>query len=388
MADRNKLIAERLRRERESLGYTLKDVSRKMGFENHQVLGNIESGKRPLKASELVSLAGLYGRNVDFFLKEQSSAPRVLWRDPARTEQTVMAEHKFVEMCQNYRRLLDLTAEGGHTDFTPPVLAAPSKQALAQRKFHYVVELAERTRKGLGLGARPAHSLAEILEGVFGVLVLYWDLKNAGSAASLSGDDCKAIVINAGNAPWRRNYDLAHELFHLITWDLFSQEEISAPSKSGKKSLVEQLADAFASALLLPEEEVRAEFHKRVFNKQITYISLIEIAREFKVSTEALLWRLSNLILLKQKDVQEYLGDGEVRGIDRQARRSEKVTDGPVRPSARYVALAIKAYFIGKISRARFAEYVGIPLSSVADFLQRRGYSDDGDYSVAFPAHS
>jgi XRE family transcriptional regulator, fatty acid utilization regulator len=388
MADRDKTIGDRLRKERESLGYKLIYVAQKMGFENHQVLGNIESGKRPLKASELVQLSGLYGRNVDFFLTEQSAAPKVLWRDQARTEETVLAEHKFVEICQGYRKLLDLTEKGARMDGSLPLPAVRSKQAITQRTFYYVVELAEQTRKSLGLGARPAHSLADVLEASFGVLVLYRDLKTAGSAASLSGGGCRAIVINSTNAPWRRNYDLAHELFHLITWDLFSEDEICAPPKQGKKNRVEQLADAFASALLLPEEEVRSEFQKRVFDKKITYISLVEIAREFRVSTDALLWRLTNLMLLKRKDAEKCLADSGIKDIDRQARNEDKAWDKPPYLSARYVALAIKAYFMGKISRARFAEYVGIPFSGVANFLEMNDYSDDGDYSVALTAHS
>jgi XRE family transcriptional regulator, fatty acid utilization regulator len=388
MADRDRAIGDRLRKERESLGYKLNYVARRMGFENHQVLGNIESGKRPLKASELLRLSSLYGRNVEFFLREQSAAPRVLWRDPARTEKTILAEHKFVEICQGYAKLLDLTGQGAYMDASIPVLTACDKQAIMQRTFNYVVELAEQTRRSLDLGSRPAHSLADVLEARFGVLVLYLDLKAAGSAASLSGGGCRAIVINSADMPWRRNFDLAHELFHLITWDLFSEDEIFAPSRQGKKNLIEQLANAFASALLLPEEEVRSEFQKRVSNKKIAYISLVEIAREFKVSTDALLWRLTNLMLLKRKDVEKCLADREIKDIERQARNEDKEWYKTPHLSARYVTLAIRAYFMGKISRARFAEYIDCSFSKVADFLELNGYNDDGDYSVALTAHS
>jgi Zn-dependent peptidase ImmA (M78 family)/transcriptional regulator with XRE-family HTH domain len=388
MTDRDKLIGERLRKERESLGYKLNDVAQKMGFEHHQILGNIESGKRPLKAVELVQLSGLYGRNAAHFLREDSAVvPRVLWRDAAKTDETVLAERKFIEICEGYTRLLHLTKEDPVADAVP-CLALPDKRTLIQRGFGYIIGLAEQARKSLALGARPAHSLANVLESNFGVLVLYRDLKNAGSAASLSVGDCRAIVINSTEAPWRRNYDLAHELFHLVTWDLFSEEEIALPSRGGKKSLVEQLADAFASALLLPEEEVRSEFRKKVVDRKITYISLVEIAREFKVSTDALLWRLTNLGLLRQKDVEKCLTEGEIRNVDRQARSEDGAWEKAPHLSARYVMLAIKAYFMGKISRARFSEYVDIPFSSVSDFLEMNGYRDDGNYSIALTAHS
>lgn len=389
MTDRDRFIGERLKKERESLGYKLNDVARKIGFEHHQILSNIESGKRSLKAIELVQLSELYGRNVEYFLKGPSAAvPRVLWRDSANGQEKALAERKFIEICEGFRRLLRLTGEDAIAD-TAPRVAAPDKQAIMRRPFDYVVELAEQTRKSLSLGARPAHSLANVLESNLGVLVLHRDLTNAGSAASLSVGDCRAIVINAEEAPWRRNYDLAHELFHLLTWELFSQKEIDTPSaKGGRKSMVEQLADAFASALLLPEEEVRSGFRKKVVDKTITYISLVEIAREFRVSTEALLWRLATLRLLGRKDVEKCLAEGEIRNVDRQTRSADGAWERPPYLSARYVMLAIKAYFMGKISRARFSEYVNIPLSSVSEFLEKNGYRDDGNYSIALTAHS
>jgi Zn-dependent peptidase ImmA (M78 family)/plasmid maintenance system antidote protein VapI len=388
MPDKDRMIAERLKRERESIGYKLTDVARRMGFENHQVLGNIEGGKRSIKASELVRLARIYGRSAEFFLGEQSPAPRILWRDSAKTEGTKLAEHKFLDICQRYSKLLTLTQENIQPDFIRPLLSAANKQVMMSRSFYYVTELAEQARKMLDLGARPAHSLADVLEGSFGVLVVHWDLENAGSAASLCGEDCRAVVINTGDAPWRRNYDLAHELFHLITWDLFSEEEICEPPKQGKKNLIEQWADAFASALLLPEEEVRNEFQKRVVNREITYINLVEIAREFRVSIDALLWRLAALSLLKRKDVDGLLRDRRIREIDKQARSADSSWYESPYLSSRYVMLAIKAYFMGKLSRARFAEYIDKPFSQVTDFLAMNGYADDGDYTIAFAAHS
>jgi transcriptional regulator with XRE-family HTH domain len=136
MVEKETLIGDRLRKERESLGHKLKDVARKMGFENHQVLGNIESGKRPLKASELVQLSRLYGRNLDYFLTEQTvEAPRILWRERAQTEETLLAERKFIEICDGYRRLLKLTGEATGTNALLPFLTVPSKQALIHGRF-------------------------------------------------------------------------------------------------------------------------------------------------------------------------------------------------------------------------------------------------------------
>ncbi len=383
--DKNKAIAYALKKERESLNYTLKHVSEKMGFSNYQTLSSIESDERDIKAWELVKLAEIYGRKIDFFISKQTgiSQPKVLWRDPSKTEQTIEAEQRFLLFCQNYKRLLELTNE----DNTKlPIFPFPShdKKEFRNRGFNYVVELSEECRRILNLGGRPAYSLSNILEQVLGILVLYMDLGSGGSGASTSGDFGRAILINSSDAPWRRNYDLAHELFHLITWDIFSEKDIYSESKKGK-SEVEQWADAFASAILLPAEEVRREFSKRLEDSKITYISLIEIAREFKVSIDALLWRLVNLNLLKRKDVEKCIEDGEIKDIDKKLRIIDWADEKPYL-SSRYIALAIKALQMGKLSKAKFAEYINKPFSEVSSFLKKYGYDENEDYSIAFVA--
>jgi Zn-dependent peptidase ImmA (M78 family)/transcriptional regulator with XRE-family HTH domain len=384
--DKNKAIAYLLKKERDSLNYTLKHVSKKMGFSNYQTLSSIEAGERDIKAWELVKLAEIYGRKIDFFISGQTgiSQPKVLWRDPSKTEQTIEAERRFLLFCQNYKRLLELTKEDNTKLPIFPFSSHDKIEFRSSRGFNYVVELSEECRRILNLGGRPAYSLSNILEQVLGILVLYMDLGSGGSGASTSGDFGRAILINSSDSPWRRNYDLAHELFHLITWDIFSDEEIYSKSKKDK-SEVEQWANAFASAILLPAEEVRREFSKRLEGNKIAYISLIEIAREFKVSIEALLWRLVNLNLLKRKDVEKCIEEGEIKDIDKKMRIKDWEDEKPYL-SSRYIALAIKALQLGRISKAKFAEYVNKPFSEVSSFLKKYGYDENEDYSIAFTA--
>jgi Zn-dependent peptidase ImmA (M78 family) len=381
--NKNKALALVLKKERESLKYSLKDVAEKMGFPNYQTLSSIESGEREIKAWELVKLAEIYGRKIDYFLSPQIEIvqPRVLWRDPAKTENKIETERRFLSFCQNYKRLLELMKE---EYIKLPAFAQPEKNEFKKDGFDYTVELAEEYRRTLNLGGRPAYSLPNILEQILGILVLYIDLGTGGSGASTSGEFGKAVLVNSSDAPWRRNYDLAHELFHLLTWDLFSDEEIYSKTKSGK-SEVEQWADAFASAFLLPSEEVRREFSRRLEGSKISYINLVEIAREFKVSIEALLWRLVNLKLLKRKDVIDCIEQGKIKDIDKKMRIADWADDKPYL-SSRYITLAIKALQLGKISKAKFAEYIDKPFSEASAFLRKYGYDENEDYSVAFAA--
>ncbi len=383
--DKNKTISLNLKKEREALGYTLKQISEKMGFPNYQTLRSIENSHREIKAWELAKLANIYNRGIDFFMvdKQEISEPLVLWRTPAQTMEKNRAESLFLLYCRNYHRLLDLTGETDKT-YTSIYLKTPNKQDFKKRPYDYVVELADEYRRILNMGGRPANSLSDTLEQIMGVMVFYLDLGDSGSAASTIGEFGKAILINSSDAPWRRNYNLAHEFFHLITWDTFSQEEIFSES-SKEKNNVERWADAFASVLLLPAEEVRKEFLKRLDGKSIEYISLVEIAREFRVSIEALLWRLVNLNLIKKKVVLECLEKGEIKDIDKKMRITDWMDDKAYL-SSRYITLAIKALQRGSLSKAKFAEYVNKPFSEVSSFLKKNGYDENEDYSIAFAA--
>jgi len=176
---------------------------------------------------------------------------------------------------------------------------------------------------------------------------------------------------------------LAHEFFHVLTWDLFSTEEVYRDPHPGKKTRIEQLAEVFASALLLPEEEIRKEIDLRRRGKTIDYISLTEVAREFEVSLAALLWRLVNIGIMKKERVTKLLEQGNILNIDKSGRiKKQDFPHVPISP--RYISLAIQAYHLGKISKARFAEYIDTNFSSVSSFLKDMGYNEDQDYSVEY----
>ncbi|HEY0462625.1 MAG TPA: ImmA/IrrE family metallo-endopeptidase [Polyangiaceae bacterium] len=59
-----------------------------------------------------------------------------------------------------------------------------------------------------------------MLEEQCGVKVFHLDFEPRGTAASShSAGFGNAVLLNKKNPKWRRNFDLAHELFHLLTWN-------------------------------------------------------------------------------------------------------------------------------------------------------------------------
>jgi Zn-dependent peptidase ImmA (M78 family) len=140
------------------------------------------------------------------------------------------------------------------------------------------------------------------------------DLGKKGSAACVMGEFGPAILMNKSEAPWRRNYNFAHELFHLIAWESLSPDFLTSDEKIWGK--VEQVAEVFASNLLLPADLVLNAFNEKVSNNKIYYIDLVGIARDFDVSTSALLYRLLNLGQVDKKTVEKLLSDPEFIKLD------------------------------------------------------------------------
>ncbi len=380
-----KVLANRLKKERESLDITLKEVSEKLEFNNYQTLSSIEAGEREIKAWELAKLAEIYGRDIDFFLNLESiqKEVRILWRSRETSPQKTKVERQFISICKRYQSLLKLLEEP-NTPKTGSKLNIDKHELLAKSAFKKVENLANAYIRILDLGSRPSCSLPKILEEEMGIKIIFLPLEsNISGGSTIDEEFGLAILVNSNDAPWRRNFDLAHEFFHLITWNDFSPEEIYQNDSLGKNR-IEQLADVFSSTLLLPENEVRDEFEKRTVEKSISYLDLVHIARDFDVSIEALLWRLVNLGLLKRENIQEELEKKTIKDVDKKYRHSDWAETVKPHLSNRYISLAIKAFHLRKISKGKLAEYVGENYSAIPSFLKKYGYDENEDYTIAY----
>lgn len=371
----SKAIAARLAAAREDAGFTLRDAARALGFESYQVLSKIEKSERPVRAVELVRFAETYQRSVSYFLSTEvpSARPAVLWRGRADAPSTKRVEQKFLRYCEDYVRLEELTGR------------APAEFPLGCAKeigsYDEAHELGEGFARQMELGSHPAKEIRMVLEGRYGVKVLVDDTEGAGSAASVRDSFGAGILLSRREPPWRKNYNLAHELFHLATWDVYSPADIHP--ETGSKSLPEKYADAFASALLLPEMSVRKAFESRVKKDRVlTYAECITMAREFCVSTQALLYRLMGLRLVKRSEAEKAMESEDFVHQNKEQRKDDWSADSDWGVSERFIGLAFECLLSGKLSRSRCAEMLGIHRSQVDAFLTAFGYDSSGDYSV------
>ena len=363
-------LHERLAQAREAAGFSLADATRKLDLKHYQILSAMEKGTRNVSANELISMARLYGRSLDYFFEaEVPSDPVPLWRRTAGSN-VQKEQRQFLAFLENYSRLENLL---GLKRRWKELLTNLDGDDFAENGFEIADKLGTDIHKRLDLGSRPACNLLNVLENTLRFKVIHLDLDVGLSGASMVDSALGVgILINTHDAPWRRNFDLAHELFHIVTWNLFSHEEIGDRTRKTKP---EQYADNFAASLLLPQEHIFDVLKEITLNQELKLVDVIELAKEFGVSSAAVLWRLVNLRKLKKGQVDRILGDPEFQNLDRDMRQGLYEEYRPAKFPQRYISLACRCLMEGKISRGLFAEYMEIDRSEIDDYLSAAGFA-------------
>jgi Zn-dependent peptidase ImmA (M78 family)/transcriptional regulator with XRE-family HTH domain len=349
-------LGKSIREARERLKWAQSKLASEAGFGSAQIVSSIEAGAREVKAGELVRIAKALNTSLDNLLNpELRPEPQVAWREQPADG---FEEHEtsFLLKCERYG-LLEKWCRTTFGQQLPALRFTSSCPSFAD-----VQRQADNVRNVLQLGGRPACSLEKTLEEDYGVKIFYEDLGVIGGAAfSVKSWFGTAVLLNSCHAPWRRNYSLAHELFHLLTCDQLGGCVADS---------IEKLANSFASALLLPSEHLLGTIENKLVDGKISYENLVETAREFSVSIDALLWRLVNLRRLDQGVVKDALAGGPLRAIDK---ASFPKWDTTPRLPERYTRLCFLAYRQGKIGLAKLAEFLETNIVELAEQIQETG---------------
>ena len=124
-------------------------------------------------------------------------------------------------------------------------------------------------------------------------------------------DELGVIGYNSNHPQVRQRFTIAHEIGHFILHQgqdsLFIDEKYGAVyhrnvESSGGEDFREIQANGFAAALLMPKDLVSAELSKSGFDLG-DESALVELARKFKVSSQAMAFRLANLDLIGLPDL-------------------------------------------------------------------------------------
>lgn len=291
------LIAKRLKSAREKASATQEGLAAALGLKDRQSVSAIEVGERSVTPEELVKAAEFLRQPLEYFTdpylvtEHKAFSFRALKMDgPALNEFRQSAE-RLISAQRRFRMHLKETPSPVHSQLPGLSKGTSVWEAAAQ---------GEQLAAAWQLGPIPAQGLREAAEEKLNISILYIDAPATVSGAACRLDDGDVILINRQESEGRRNFDLSHELFHLLTWMEMPPEdfELATDNPTGKRSRMEMLADSFASGLLMPSTEIKARWTSP--SKLGAWLS--HHASELLVSPIALYWRLVNLDLIDKDE--------------------------------------------------------------------------------------
>jgi Zn-dependent peptidase ImmA (M78 family) len=349
------MIGKRLKAAREQAGLTQEQLSTHLGFSDRQTLAAIESGKRKVSATELLMVMQTLNRDLEYFTDpfRIDGEGSFSWRTSAESVEKIDEFELWASRCLAlYRNLA--TQEEVRTYPLRLSLTTKSSYEDAHRAAEWLVNAWE-------LGNIPAIKLEEAVSERLRALILYIDPPEGISGAAFRLPELSAILINRNEPSGRRSFDLAHELFHLLTWDTIKPDHSEYIDES-KKKRSEQLANCFASALLMPEGIIRSSWEQAPHDNETEWRSwVVESAKRLHVTALALLWRFAQLEMIDGSTVME---------SEHWATMHEKEEDKPRRLSLDFMKALYKGLEEGRISVRRAAALVDLSVDDLADLFR------------------
>lgn len=354
----NALISQRLRALREELSLSQDDVAQALGLKDRQTVSAIETGDRKMKVGEVVQLIERYNLDQDYF----TDPFRLVGEGAFNWRQTASAPAVLRAYQERAGRWLATYRELSAIEDRPGPAERRCLRLWENSSFEMAMAEGERITVDYNMGDVPAVRLPEVMEDDFGILVLMVDMDQHISGAACRLPDLDSVLVNRQENPGRRNFDLAHEFFHILTWDKMPPKEVEAATERGG-SRIEQLANCFASALLMPRRLLeRFGDWRRLGNNERAH-RMREVADHFRVSVTALHWRLVGLQFLSRATAMLEVSPPMQAYLD----------DTPAAFSRSFLKVMACAIERGQISVARLSKLLEIPRFDLRDLFDAHG---------------
>ncbi|MBR1197795.1 ImmA/IrrE family metallo-endopeptidase [Bradyrhizobium sp. AUGA SZCCT0158] len=353
------LIGTRLKALREERKLSQDDLARMFGFKDRQTVSAIENGERRLSAEELLLAVEKLASSLEYFTDPFMLAGEgsFSWRQSGVSSERLNSFERVVgRWVAAIRTLAPAVGRPGPN-------MRQSLKLTSKSSFDDAMAAGERFATDFGLGDVPARRLAEVMEGKLGILVLMIDAFEGVSGAACRLPELDAVLINRREIAGRRHFDLAHELFHILTWDTMPPEHVEESSERSR-SRVEQLANSFASALLMPAAVLDGLAPAKGYNVKW----LNDTAEALQVTASALKWRLVALGRLDSAEANR-MADSALRN---NGRKVEGRTPPPLFSKAfmEVIALAIDD---GQVSARKAADLLDLKLEDLAELCATHG---------------
>ena len=359
------LIGTRIKALRDKQKLSQDDLARLFGFKDRQTVSAIETGERRVSADELLLLVDKLDVPLDYFTDpfRLDGEGRFSWRQAGLPAERLSAyERSAGRWIAAFRRI---APEVGHEI---PLLRH-SLGLTRQNSFEDAAEAGERFAAEFGLGNVPATALPATMEERLGLLVLMVDAVKGISGAACRLPEFDTVLINRTEVPGRRYFDLAHELFHVLTWDAMTPEHVEAPTETSSNR-VEQLANNFASALLMPAPVLDRFDGWSSLDRDGLIDKLKSVADQLHVTASALKWRLAALHRLPRVRAQE-IPDAALRNNGHRTVAPERTP--PTLFSKPFAEVIARALDEGRISARKAADLLDLTIDDLPDLLRAHG---------------
>lgn len=383
-----RVIGQRLSDARRARRLTQQQAAEALGVARTTITA-MEQGVRRPRASELVTLARLYGRQVGDLVRTGRGEQRpgfVVQLRNARGPSDVVPEEerdadiqRFEDLCRWYLELEQLLGAPLTRHYPDPydVSNTPPERAAE------AVAISERNRLGLGDG--PIGDIWGILETDVGLRIFVMEMFNNRIAGMFvfSEEYGGCIAVNARHPEEKRRWSVAHEYGHFLT-DRF-KGEISVLHGARRVPAGERFADAFARSFLMPTSGLVRRFDamRRGKDGPVTPADVLQLSHLYKVSFEAMMWRLEDLKLLPSGTWELLRSRGFKIGAVRHLVGLPATKVERTLLPHRYELLLAQAYTRGLLSEGQLArrmmtDRVGA-LQRVRELEQEQQPSDDGE---------
>jgi XRE family transcriptional regulator, fatty acid utilization regulator len=352
------LIGARIKALREERKLSQDELARIFGFKDRQTVSAIETGERRVSAEELLLAVEKLGASLDYFTDPflLAGEGKFSWRrQPWVGLESVKVFERVADRWIAANRTL-----AGQVGKPAPILRQ-SLKLTSRSSFEEAMAAGERFAADFKLGPIPAQKLSEIMERKLGILVLMVDAIDGVSGAACRLPDLDAVLINRHEVVGRRNFDLAHELFHILSWDTMPPEHLEEATETSRIR-VEQLANNFASSVLMPKASLKDFERASAGGGIVPWLNATAI--RLQVTATALKWRL---VALKRLDAAraKQISDEALRYNGREGPTCEP----PRLFSKSFMEVLGQAINEGRISARRAANLLDLTIEDMADLF-------------------
>ncbi len=358
------IIGPQLKKARELFQLTPEEVAQEMNVNSQDIVSWEKEQSKP-NLKQLDGFAKLYGRDIDYFLRETPPSPEnIEFRGkPELSLKNLPKEAKIV-----LARFDDLCRTA--LEFENFLNKRRQVKLLRFKETDPPKTIAQSLRNKLNVGDKPLSGLRNILENE-GVRIFELPVsEEVFSGFSFWHTEYgPCILLNAKELRGRRNFTLAHELAHLLYNHGSSLCYI--PLKFSKVQRgIEYKANQVAVELLLPESGVVEDFKKRNLSSTPSENELAQMAYyKWGVSIQALGYRLENLDLIKRGYTDTLL---ETKPPYFRGKKGPRTPGWERQLGKQFVETSIEAYKKGIISVGKLASSLGITVRKTIETIERK----------------